>query len=132
MSPRAAMRRPGAGEVILLDTMGELARLYAAARVVFIGGSLVPHGGQNILEPAAHGCPVLHGPWMANFAEIRDRFAAAGASLQVAGADALGAALAALLDDPARAGAMGQAGRRIVEANRGATARTADLLDGLL
>src|SRR5512137_864889 len=58
---------PTPGGAILLDTMGELARLYAVASVVFIGGSLIPHGGQNILEPAAYGCPVLHGPHMGNF-----------------------------------------------------------------
>jgi 3-deoxy-D-manno-octulosonic-acid transferase len=118
--------------VILLDTMGELSSLYAAAAVVFIGGSLIPHGGQNMLEPAAVGRPVLHGPHMGNFAEMRDLFQKAGAAFQVEDGKALRDKLAMLLDDPALADRMGKAGREIVEAHRGATRRTADLLDALL
>ena len=120
------------GGAILLDTMGELARLYAAASVVFVGGSLIPHGGQNILEPAAYGRPILHGPHMGNFAEMRDRFREADAALQVADGPALAEGLQVLLDDAARAERMGQAGRAIVEAQRGATRRTADLVGALL
>jgi 3-deoxy-D-manno-octulosonic-acid transferase len=119
-------------DVIVLDTVGELARLYAAAEVVFIGGSLIPHGGQNILEPAAHGRPVLHGPHMANFAQVRDLFRDAGAAREVRDAAELRRALEALLDDPARAQAMGGAGRAIVDRNRGATRRTADLVGAFL
>jgi 3-deoxy-D-manno-octulosonic-acid transferase len=118
--------------VILLDSMGELARLYAAASVVFIGGSLIPHGGQNMLEPAAVGRPVLHGPHMGNFAEMRDLFRQAGAAMQVEDGGDLQEKLAALLDDPVLADRMGKAGREIVETNRGATRRTADLLEALL
>jgi len=129
---RLPAETPRAGGAILLDTMGELGRLYAAASVVFIGGSLIPHGGQNLLEPAAFGRPVLHGPHMGNFAEMRDLFQAAGAAIQVADNRGLAAALQALLDDPARADRMGKAGRAIVEAQRGATARTADLVGALL
>jgi 3-deoxy-D-manno-octulosonic-acid transferase len=112
--------------------MGELAQLYAAAAVVFIGGSLVPRGGQNILEPAAVGRPVLHGPHMGNFTEIRDLFREAGAAIQVEDGAGLLQHLAALLDDPALADRMGKAGRQIVETHRGATRRTADLVDELL
>jgi 3-deoxy-D-manno-octulosonic-acid transferase len=118
--------------VILLDTMGELAPLYAAAAVVFIGGSLIPHGGQNMLEPAAVARPVLHGPHMGNFAEMRDLFREAGAAIQVEDATGLRTELAALLDDPALADRMGKAGRGIVETHRGATRRTADLVGALL
>ena len=118
--------------VILLDTMGELAQLYAAATAVLVGGSLIPHGGQNILEPAALGRPVLHGSHMANFSEMRDLFQESGAAIQVEDTDSLARHLALLLDDPARAERMGQAGRQIVETHRGATRRTADLLDELL
>jgi 3-deoxy-D-manno-octulosonic-acid transferase len=129
-------RLPGgglaSGSVILLDTMGELARLYAAANVVFIGGSLIPHGGQNILEPAAVARPVIHGPHMGNFAQIRDAFCEAGAAVEVGDAAGLQRELEALLDDPERAARMGSAGRAIVETHRGATRRTADLVDELL
>lgn len=118
--------------VILLDTLGELAQLYAAAAVVFIGGSLIPHGGQNILEPAAVGRPVVHGPHMGNFTEMRDLFRDAGAAIQVEGGASLFERLASLLDDPALADRMGKAGREIVESHRGATRRTADLVDEFL
>jgi 3-deoxy-D-manno-octulosonic-acid transferase len=121
----------GAG-VILLDTMGELAQLYAAAAAVFIGGSLIPHGGQNILEPAAVGRPVVHGPHMGNFTEMRDLFRDAGAAIQVEDGASLLERLAALVDDPSLADRMGKAGREIVEAHRGATRRTADLVDEIL
>lgn len=129
---RLPVETPSAGGVVLLDTMGELGRLYAAASAVFVGGSLIPHGGQNILEPAAHGQPVIHGPHMANFAEMRDLFRAAAAAVEVADGPGLAAALGSLLDDPSRADRMGQAGRAIVEAQRGATQRTADLVRALL
>lgn len=136
LTPVRRSRLPAAplppGGVILLDTMGELARLYAAAAVVYIGGSLIPHGGQNILEPAAHAKPVLHGPHMGNFLEMRDRFREATAALEVADGEALAAGLARLLDDPALAERMGAAGRVIVEAHRGATERTLRLLGELL
>jgi 3-deoxy-D-manno-octulosonic-acid transferase len=120
------------GGVVLLDTMGELARLYAAASVVFIGGSLIPHGGQNILEPAAHARPVIHGPFMGNFAEMRRLFLEAGASWEIPDAAALPEAVARLVEDPGLADRMGQAGRRLVEAHRGATRRTAALVEQLL
>ncbi len=120
------------GAVLLLDTMGELSRLYAAAEVVFIGGSLIPHGGQNILEPAAHGRPVVHGPYMGNFAEIRDRFRQADAAREVADAVALQQAMAELLDSADMRETMGEAGRAIVLSQRGATARTADLVERFL
>lgn len=123
---------PPAGGAIVLDTMGELARLYAAASVVFVGGSLIPHGGQNILEPAAYARPVLHGPHMGNFAEMRDLFRTAGAAVEVADGPSLAQALGKLLDDPAAAERMGRAGRDIVAAQRGATQRTADLVGALL
>src|SRR5512136_2693826 len=119
---------PQPGGAILLDTMGELARLYAVASVVFIGGSLIPHGGQNILEPAAYGRPVLHGPHMGNFSEMRDLFRTARAAVEVVDGRSLSGALQTLLDDPAEADRMGRAGRAIVEAQRGATERTADLV----
>ncbi len=84
------------------------------------------------MEPAAHARPVLHGPYMDNFAEMRDLFQAAGAAIQVADGVALGKELEQLVGEPARAERMGQAGQGIVAAHRGATKRTADLVDTLL
>jgi 3-deoxy-D-manno-octulosonic-acid transferase len=120
------------GEVLLLDTLGELARLYALASVVFVGGSLVPSGGHNILEPAAAGRPVVVGPHMDNFREIADRFVAEGALVQVSTAEELGRAVSALLLDPARGAVLGQRARGVVARNGGAVRRTADALAELI
>src|SRR4029079_3203495 len=75
---------PGA-DAVVLDTIGELAQLYQIATVVFVGGSLVPAGGHNILEPALYGKPVVFGPHMENFAEIADAFVTNGAAVQLRG-----------------------------------------------
>jgi 3-deoxy-D-manno-octulosonic-acid transferase len=118
--------------VILLDTMGELARVYAAGTIVYIGGSLVPIGGHNVLEAAAHARPVLFGPHMGNFAEMARLFLEEGAGLQVRDANELGEQIIRLLADPGTASRMGQAGRGIVDAHRGASRRTVDLLETIL
>ena len=70
-------------DAVILDTIGELAQLYQIATAVFVGGSLVPLGGHNILEPAVHGKPIVFGPHMENFAEIAGAFLANGAAVQV-------------------------------------------------
>jgi 3-deoxy-D-manno-octulosonic-acid transferase len=119
-------------EVVLLDTLGELAAVYALADVVFVGGSLVPSGGHNILEPAAAGRPVIVGRHMENFQEIADQFKAAGALVQVADAEELAEVVATLLLDDARRRELGARGRRLVEDNRGAVRRTADALVALV
>jgi 3-deoxy-D-manno-octulosonic-acid transferase len=119
-------------EVVLLDTMGELAPVYALADVVFVGGSLVPAGGHNILEPAAAGRPVIVGGHMENFQEIADQFRTAGALVQVTGAEQLGEEVAALLLDASRRRELGDRGRRLVEDNRGAVRRTVDALVALV
>jgi 3-deoxy-D-manno-octulosonic-acid transferase len=116
------------GEVLLLDTLGELAQVYSLASVVFVGGSLVPTGGHNILEPAVAGKPVLVGPHMENFQEIADAFRAADALVQVAGEEQLIEAAGGLLRDAARRRALGENGRALVESNRGALRRTVDAL----
>jgi len=118
--------------VILLDTMGELAKLYAAGTVVYVGGSLVPIGGHNVLEPAAYAQPVLFGPHMGNFAEMARLFLEQGAGLQVRDARELGEEIVRLLRDPAAARRMGEAGRAIVDTHRGAGRRTVDLLETVL
>ena len=96
------------GEVLLGDTMGELERLYEAADIAFVGGSLIPHGGQNILEPAARGKPVVFGPSMENFPSAGELLLTAGAAVRIGGADELSEALAGFLDG-AKAAAAGEA-----------------------
>ncbi|GAB4349918.1 MAG: lipid IV(A) 3-deoxy-D-manno-octulosonic acid transferase [Immundisolibacter sp.] len=114
--------------VYLADTLGELPALMAAADVVFIGGSLTRVGGHNPIEPAQQGKPVLFGPHMHNFAELRVQILTAGAGSQVADADALSRRLLALFDDAVERHRMGQAGHALVMRHRGATARTLALL----
>lgn len=109
--------------VYLGDTMGELPVLYAAADVAFVGGSLVPLGAHNLLEPAALGLPVLVGPHTFNFAQITRQLIRAGGCDQVADADLLADAVIELLEDPARRAAMGSRARELVKANRGAVER---------
>ena len=120
------------GAVLLLDTLGELAHVYALASVVFVGGSLVASGGHNILEPAVAGKPVLVGPHMENFQEIADTFRAEGAIVQVASADELGREVADLLLDEPRRRELGERARGLVGRNRGAVGRTTDALVPLL
>jgi 3-deoxy-D-manno-octulosonic-acid transferase len=109
--------------VFLLDSLGELSGLYPLADVVFVGGSLVPAGGHNILEPAAFGKVPVYGPWMENFREMAAKFLDAGAAIQVNGPEELGAAWCDLLREPERAASMGASARELVERNRGATER---------
>ncbi len=109
--------------VILLDTIGELASLYRVADGAFVGGSLVPSGGHNILEPAAFGKIPVFGPSMENFAEIAQRFTSAGAAVQVESPEDAGVAWIEFLRDPERAARMGETARSLVESSRGATDR---------
>jgi len=101
---------PDAAGVWVADTLGELGLLYRLAQTVFVGGSLVPHGGQNPLEPARLGCAVAIGPHTHNFAAVVEELAAAGALTQVADAAALVAWVDAMLADAARRAEMGEAG----------------------
>jgi 3-deoxy-D-manno-octulosonic-acid transferase len=127
-----------AADVVLLDSIGELAALYATASVVFVGGSLLPKGGHNILEPALHARPIIVGPHMENFREITDEFLRRDAVVQLHGAndaeltEALFRAFAELLSDPERARALGENARRAVADNRGATAHTVEIVAGLI
>ncbi len=116
----------------MLDTIGELAQVYQLATVAFVGGSLVPTGGHNILEPAVYGRPVVFGPSMTNFAEIAEMFLARGAAVQVHSEHELEETLITLMGDSVRRAAIGAAARALVDANRGATERTLDLLLRLL
>ncbi len=119
-------------DVIVLDTIGELATVYLVGTVVFVGGSLVATGGHNILEPAVHGRPVLFGPHMHNFAEIAAAFVANGAGVQVASDGEFEEQVLSLMSDPVRRARLGAAARALVETNRGAKDKTLAVLDALL
>lgn len=117
--------------VILGDSMGEMWRYLALADVAFVGGSLAPVGGHNVLEPAALGKPVLFGPHMHNFLPARDILLAAGGAREVADAAALGAALETLFADEAARLAAGAAGLAALAPHRGALAAHLQALDAL-
>ena len=119
-------------DVIVLDTIGELAQLYQLATAVFVGGSLADHGGHNILEPAIFGKPVVFGPHMQNFKEIAETFLSNDAAVQVPSERELDAALLALVTDPVRRAALGAAARALVEANRGAKDKTLAVVAALV
>jgi 3-deoxy-D-manno-octulosonic-acid transferase len=119
-------------DVVVLDTLGELAQIYQVATVVFVGGSLVDHGGHNILEPAIFGKPIVFGPYMQNFKEIGAAFIANGAAVQVQSDRDLETALVALVTDPVRRAGHGAAARALVEANRGAKHKTLAAIGDLL
>ncbi|HUK29754.1 MAG TPA: 3-deoxy-D-manno-octulosonic acid transferase [Candidatus Acidoferrum sp.] len=110
--------------ILLLDSIGELAGLYRFADAVFVGGSLVPAGGHNILEPASFGKPPVFGNSMENFAEVAAAFVSRGAGIRVNNPEELGPAWIHLVQDPEKSSAMGAAARAIVEENRGATEKT--------
>lgn len=111
---------PNKTDVILLDTIGELALMYRFAAVVFVGGSLAPRGGHNIIEPAAFAKPIVVGPHTENFREIVADFARANALLQIEPTE-LTHELIRLLSEPSQATAMGARAKQILMANRGAT-----------
>jgi 3-deoxy-D-manno-octulosonic-acid transferase len=119
-------------DVVILDSMGELAHLFQVATVVFVGGSLVAQGGHNILEPAVHGKPIVFGPHMENFAEISATFLQNQAAIQVSDAAGLVEAVTRLMGDPVERARLGAAARALVEANRGAKVRTLDAIAELL
>ncbi|PYR59752.1 MAG: 3-deoxy-D-manno-octulosonic acid transferase [Acidobacteria bacterium] len=119
-------------DVVVLDTIGELAQLYQIATAVFVGGSLVDQGGHNILEPAVFGKPIVFGPYMQNFAEIAGAFLDHEAAIQVRNARELETALLELLGDPVRRARLGAAARALVEANRGARGKTMSAIAQLL
>ncbi len=119
-------------DVILLDTVGELASLYAVADVIFVGGSLVPAGGHNVIEPARHARPVVFGPHMTNFRDAAALLLRAGAAVQVRDGAALARVLAELLADPGRRQVLGKAAWEAVQAHQGACARTVAALEAML
>jgi 3-deoxy-D-manno-octulosonic-acid transferase len=130
---RSENRTVSAGiQVVLGDTMGELFAYYAAADVAFVGGSLLPYGGQNLIEACAVGTPVLVGPHTHNFAEATRLAIAAGAAERGVDATAIIAKLQQLLADPEALSEMRQHCLKFVEANRGATDRSMQIITPLL
>jgi 3-deoxy-D-manno-octulosonic-acid transferase len=119
-------------DVVVLDTIGELAQLYQIATAVFVGGSLVDAGGHNILEPAVFGKPIVFGPYMQNFAEIARTFLESSAAIQIRSGHELESVLVELLNDPVRRASLGAAARALVEANRGARGKTLAAIAELL
>ncbi|WP_295469784.1 lipid IV(A) 3-deoxy-D-manno-octulosonic acid transferase [uncultured Pseudomonas sp.] len=118
--------------VLLGDTMGELLFLYALADCAFVGGSLVPNGGHNLLEPAALGKPVLSGPHLFNFLEIAAMLRTAGALLEVSDSAALARAVGELFEQPQTARRMAEAGQQVMQANQGALQRLLGMIARLM
>jgi 3-deoxy-D-manno-octulosonic-acid transferase len=125
---RRTQMEPG-GDILLLDTFGELSALFQYATVVFVGGSLAPRGGHNVLEPAGYRKPIIFGPHMENFRDMARLFVQAGAARQIENADQLAPAVADLLSNPEEAFKMGRNAFAIVEKNTGATERVLQVLE---
>jgi 3-deoxy-D-manno-octulosonic-acid transferase len=128
----------GWSEAILLDSIGELKAIFPLAAIVFVGGSIAPAGGHNILEPAAAGACIVTGPHTENFREVVQTFIDAGAIIQLAPLSeselpgVLASLFAELLRDAERRQDLGVRAKAVVESNRGATARTMNFLNGIL
>ncbi len=122
----------GGGQVVILDTRGELAQTYGLATVAYVGGTLAPVGGHNLLEPALWGKPVLFGPHTDHCEESASLLVEAGAGVRVNSGPEFGRTVDALLQDPASRERMGEAARRVMEENRGALQRSLDMIQGLL
>ena len=132
MRTALSIENTAAPDVVVVDTIGELPRLFQLATLVFVGGSLVPAGGHNILEPAVFGKPIVFGPHMSNFSEIASLFVDQSAALQVSSPNALAEALSALLADPVRRASLGAAAKALVEANKGARFKTLKIFADIL
>ena len=118
-----------AADIVLGDTMGELMSFYGACDIAFVGGSLVPTGGHNMIEPAAWGIPILSGPHLFNFSEVSQLLIAGDAMLVCDSASSLAGQCANLLQDSERRYAMGSAAQQIAEANRGALVKLLEQID---
>jgi 3-deoxy-D-manno-octulosonic-acid transferase len=118
----------GAGEVIVLDTMGELARIYGLAEVAFVGGSLAPVGGHDILQPLAHGAPVFFGPHMFKQRDSAELALQSGVGFQVKDAEELARGMRELLAAPEKMGKIRAACRQLIERHRGTSRRCAEIV----
>ncbi len=117
-----------AGGVVVVDTVGDLMGIYSRSRLAFVGGSLAPYGGQNILEPLFFGTPVLFGPHIQNFREVGELILTAQAGIMVQDAAELLEKMMTLLKNPEQCRALGDAGLRLIREQEGAMARTASLI----
>jgi 3-deoxy-D-manno-octulosonic-acid transferase len=119
-------------DVLLGDTMGEMAFYYALADAVVMGGSVLPFGSQNLIEPLAQGVPVVLGPSDYNFSEAARAALGAGAAMRAAHAAGVTEAALSLLADEPRRRRMGEAGMALCTAHRGATGRQLEIISALL
>ena len=119
-------------EVLILDTIGELERIYGIAKISFVGGSLTPVGGHNLLEPASFGRPVLFGPHTDNFVLMSQLLIEAGGGRRVRDGEDLFETVKALLSDPAKSNSMGRKAKKFVETSRGAVGRVMGNIKGCL
>lgn len=118
--------------VLLIDTIGELGRIYAVGDIVFVGGSLIKHGGHNVLEPAAHGKPILVGPSMSNFKDSFALLKKSGACIQVEDEKGLTEEILKILADDELRQKMGEGSLQVIRENRGAAVRSIHYLTELL
>lgn len=119
-------------QITLVDSVGNLPRLYSLADFVFVGGSFVKRGGHNILEPAAWGKPIFFGPFMENYSSIAEATEREGAAIRVASGVELAAHIETLIHDPARAAAMGRRACAVVRNNQGVIERDLSMIEALL
>jgi 3-deoxy-D-manno-octulosonic-acid transferase len=119
-------------DVILLDTIGELFSLYSIAVVAFVGGSLIPFGGHNVLEPAIHSVPVLFGPYVDHFKESSGLLMKSGGGMMVKSSEELFLKMAELLQDEDKRKMMGQMALDFIRSQQGPADRTVDLLLNLI
>jgi 3-deoxy-D-manno-octulosonic-acid transferase len=129
---RSSINKQQAGQVLLLDTFGELSKFYNMAYLAFVGGSFVPIGGHNLLEPAAQGCPVFFGPYIKNFQEIAELLYVNGVGFKVHTSNELAAGCLSLLGNQEYRRALGVKSRELVYANQGATKKMAKLYTAIL
>ncbi|MCA9001862.1 MAG: 3-deoxy-D-manno-octulosonic acid transferase [Planctomycetes bacterium] len=126
---RSGVEKADPARPLIVDTVGELGRIYGLATLVFVGGSLVPHGGQNMMEPAARGRAVIYGPHTGNFLQETALLEEGGGALRVQDVAELEAVVRDLIQDPKRRLAMARAGMDVALAQRGATERTVRALE---
>lgn len=125
-------KHPGEYDVLIVDTLGELGRIYGLARISFVGGSLVPFGGHNLLEPASFGCPVVFGPHTENFVRMSEEIIRAGGGWRIRDEEQLEKAILRLLNEADLCREMGERAREFVFGNSGALTRVVAEIDQCL